>query len=59
MRRLRKAIRRRILRPRSACWACGELSRVACPGHEYGGVILVWQVKRWVPTWLLRIVGTP
>lgn len=59
MTKLKRAVQRRVLRRRSACFACGALTRMACPGHEYGGVILVWQVKRWAPTWLVSWVGVP
>lgn len=47
---IRRALRhwaaRTIYRQRLQCFACGRPAPEPCPGHEYGGVITGWAVRR-------------
>lgn len=45
---------RLVYRRRRACFACGALRDTPCTGHEYGGVILAWQVRPWA-----HLLGLP
>jgi hypothetical protein len=36
------------------CFACGKPAATACPGHEYGGTIIGYRLRRafrYVPAW--------
>lgn len=51
-----------LYRRRTACFACGALTLQPCKGHEYGGLLLVWQRRpatRWVPWWLASLARSP
>jgi hypothetical protein len=38
------------------CFACGRRGDRPCSGHEYGGTIGAYRLRRWAPWWLARYV---
>lgn len=58
-RRLRRRVARIVHRERPQCFACGRPGRTPCTGHEYGGTITGWTMRRpfrWMPApWFWRI----
>lgn len=44
--RLRSTLARLVYRRHRVCFACGRAGDAACRGHEYGGTILGYRLRR-------------
>lgn len=58
-RQLRRWAARTVYREGPRCFACGRPGPAPCPGHDYGGVITGWTMRRpfrWMPAlWFWRV----